>query len=312
MVINQMSDGKNPELVKGEKRTIEFIDANYQSISKLEISTNEYGTFHGSFIAPSSGMMGQMQVKDGNNNSRKYFRVEEYKRPKFEVIALPVKKAYKIDDTVRVEGNAQAYAGSSIGGAKVQYRVYRQARFPYWNWRRYNPYSQLKQAITFGETTTDEKGHYSIDFKAIADKSIPKDRNPEFSYTVEATVTDITGETHSSTSSVRVGYIVLDISIAVPEKVDKKLAAPFQINSRNLNYQYEASKGKIKIERLKTPGTVYKKRYWSAPDYHLMDEKEFHKRFPDYAWKNKDEVGNWAVVKEVLTTDYDTEKSKEL
>ena len=314
LVIDQMTDGKNPELVKGDKRTVEFYDANYQSVTKIEVTTNEFGTFNGSFTAPAGGLMGQMQITDLNSGSSKYFRVEEYKRPKFEVIALPVKQAYKIEDTVRMEGDAKAYAGSNIDGAKVQYRVYRQARFPYWNWRWgwYNSYNQSKQEITFGETTTDEKGHYTIDFIAIADKSIPKDRNPEFSYTVEATVTDITGETHSSTSAVRVGYIGLDISMAIPQIVNKNAAKPFKISSKNLNYQYEAAKGVIKIELLKTPGTVYKKRYWSAPDYHLMDEKKFHEKFPDYAWKNKDKISEWKTVKEVLSEEFDTEKSKEL
>ncbi|MCH2021184.1 MAG: MG2 domain-containing protein [Saprospiraceae bacterium] len=313
LVIDQMSDGKDPQLVTGQSRTIVFYDVNYQVIDKIDVTTNEYGTFQGSFITPSSGLMGQMRIQDSMNKSSKFFSVEEYKRPKFEVIALPIEAAYKIDDTVTVNGHAKAYAGNNIDGAKVQYRVYRQARFPYWNWRWgwYNPYNQSRQEITFGETTTNKKGHYEIKFKALADFSIPKEKKPEFHYTVEVTVTDITGETHSATSSVRVGYIGLDISISNFKNIDKQNALPIKIFSKNLNYQYEASKGQITIEQLKVPETIFKTRYWSKPDYHLFDKEDFEKKFPNFAYKDEDLVNNWKVVKQVLNVKYNTEKSKE-
>jgi len=314
LVLNQMSDGKDPKLVLNSSRTIIFRDANYQEIAKVTVTSNEYGTFHGSFTAPSSGMTGQMQIQDLNNNSTKYLRVEEYKRPKFEVIPLPVKESFKIDDSVKVQGHAKAYAGNNIDGAKVQYRVYRQARFPYWNWRWgwYNPFNQEKQEITFGETITDDKGEYEITFQAIADRSIPKDKNPEFNYTVEATVTDITGETHTATTSIRVGYIALDVSITIPSNVDRDAANPFRIHTKNLNYEFEAAQGEISIEQLKTPDVIYKKRYWSKPDYYKMDADAFKKKFPAYAYKNEDEQAQWTVVKEALKDSFDTKKSKEL
>jgi len=80
LVLSQMTDGKDPKLVANQKRTVEFFDANYQSVAKVEVTTNEYGTFHGSFITPSSGLLGQMRIVDNNNRSNKYLRVEEYKR----------------------------------------------------------------------------------------------------------------------------------------------------------------------------------------------------------------------------------------
>lgn len=315
LVLDQMSDGKAPTLVANQERVIEFFDANAQSIAKVTVISNEYGTFHGSFTAPSSGMLGQMFIQDNYNRSSKYFRVEEYKRPKFEVKALPVKESFKIDDMVTVTGQAKAYAGSTIDGAKVQYRVYRQARFPYWNWRWwgwYIPFNQERQEITFGETETDTEGKYSIEFQAIPDKSIPKDKNPEFSYTVEATVTDITGETHTSTSNVRVGYIALDIQLSVPDNINKTDAKPIKISSKNLNYEYEAAKGNIVVEQLTTPKTIYKTRYWQKPDYYLLKEEDFKKKFPHYAYKNEDEASTWKTNKQVLKTTFDTEKSKEL
>lgn len=314
LVLSQMSDGKNPEIVKNALRFVEFYDANYQLVSKVEVRSNEYGTFNGSFVCPSSGLLGQMRLKDNKNNSTIYFGVEEYKRPKFEVQAMPITSSYTIGDTVTVQGQAVAFAGNKIDGAKVQYRVYRQARFPYWNWRwGWNiPYNRSRQVIIFGETKTDKKGQYTIQFAALADESIPKDRNPEFSYGVEVTVTDINGETHSSNSSVRVGYIGLDIDLQLSSKMDRKSDTTIKIKSHNLNYQYEASKGSIKIEQLKTPGTVYKKRLWALPDYFVMTGKEFQQKFPHYAWKSANNKNTWDVVQTVLSDSFSTEKSKKI
>jgi uncharacterized protein YfaS (alpha-2-macroglobulin family) len=315
LVLSRMTDGKNPKIVPNQARTVTFLDANYQKIAEVTATTNEYGTFNGSFTAPASGLTGQMQIKDNQNNSSKYLRVEEYKRPKFEVLALPVKESFKINDSVQVQGHAKAYAGNNVDGAKVSYRVVRKANFPYWNWRWgwYIPFNQEVQEIAFGETTTDEKGEYNITFKALADRSIPKENNPEFNYTVYATVTDITGETHSTQTIVRVGYIALDISLSIPENVDRENTKAFTINSKNLNAEFEAASGSVVIEQLKTPSTIYNNRFWASPDYHnILSADKFKEKFPAYAYQNENEQQEWKVVKEVLKTNFDTKKSKEL
>ncbi|MBL4650755.1 MAG: alpha-2-macroglobulin, partial [Aureispira sp.] len=314
LVLNHTTDGKNQAIVPNQNRNITFYDANRQKVADLSVTTNEYGSFNGSFTAPTGGLLGQMYIEDNYSNSTKYFRVEEYKRPKFEVIALPVKASFKIGDSVKVQGHAKAYAGNNIDGAKVQYRVVREARFPYWNWRwgGYIPFNREQQEITFGETKTDKKGTYQITFNAIPDRSIPKDKNPEFQYTVYTTVTDITGETHTTQTVVRVGYIALDISLIIPENVNRESSKPFGINTKNLNSEFEAAQGEIIIEQLKTPDLVYKTRFWTKPDYENIDKATFQKQFPNYAFKDEDESTNWDVLKEVSKTSFDTEKSKKL
>ena len=132
LVLDHTTDGKNQKIVPNQKRNITFYDANRQKVADVSVTSNEYGSFKGSFTAPSGGLLGQMYLEDSQSGSTKYFRVEEYKRPKFEVIALPIKESFEINDSVKVQGHAKAYAGNNIDGAKVTYRVVRQARFPYW------------------------------------------------------------------------------------------------------------------------------------------------------------------------------------
>ena len=57
------------------------------------MKTNEYGSFSGSFTAPRDRLTGQMSLRiDGTPQGTTVVRVEEYKRPKFQVTVEAPKK----------------------------------------------------------------------------------------------------------------------------------------------------------------------------------------------------------------------------
>jgi uncharacterized protein YfaS (alpha-2-macroglobulin family) len=313
LAVKSELDSKVPEIVTNEKVTVLFYDVNSQEVDKKEFTTNDFGTFNGSFIAPQGGLLGQMRIQTEIKGylGYKYFSVEEYKRPKFEVTFNPIEGSFKLDELVKTVGKAKAYAGSNIDGAAVKYRVTRQAYFPYWRWWNWgnNPYNTQATEIKNGETITNENGEFKIDFTALADKSIPKDKTPFFNFTVYADVTDITGETHSSQTVVKVSYIGLEADIAVSEQVDKTKTEAFEISTKNLSGTFEAAKGTVKIERLQTPENVFKTRLWTRGEFSNMTEKEFKKDFPNYAFGEEDLTKNWEVIETVIDTEFDTEKS---
>ena len=304
-----------PSIKKNKKVTIDFFDANFQPIDKKELTSNEYGTVHGSFIAPRGGLTGQMSISSSLDGSRQYFRVEEYKRPKFEVTFEPIKGSYKLEDEVTVTGLAKAYAGNNIDGGKVQYRVVRQVEFPYWRWWAwgwYNPYQRDEVEITNGTTQTDENGKFTITFSALPDKSIPAERKPNFRYKIIADVTDITGETHSNQTGIYAGYVALNANMFIADRVNRDETKSFAINTTNLNGQFEPAQGSIKIYKLKTPNKVYKSRYWERPDREIMTKEEFEDDFPQFAFKNEDQYQHWDKAFAVYEGEFDTDKSKEL
>ena len=192
-----------PTILTNRAVTVTFKDANYQDVGKLELRSNEYGTFSGQFIAPRGGLLGNMQIVSSIGGNSKSFRVEEYKRPKFEVSFEPVTESYRLNDEVKVTGKATAYAGNNVDDAQVTWRVVRETRFPWWwgSWR-WNPWRGETMEIANGTAETDEKGNFEIAFKAIPDVNIPKENKPEFSYKIMADVTDITGETQSNQTHV--------------------------------------------------------------------------------------------------------------
>lgn len=314
IMVSNDETGKNPKIMANQKTTISFHDANSQKVASVEVTTNEYGSYQGSFTAPAGGLTGYMHLLDGTTNSRKYFRVEEYKRPKFAVTMQPVDKSYKIGEAVKATGVATAFAGNAIDGARVQYRVRRVASYPYWNWRWGTQPYNAGQVIAFGETTTDANGKFSISFEALGDKNIAASMKPQFNYEVQADVTDAAGETRSAKSIVRVGYVAmtLNLNLSSNENISLEKGRTLRINSLNLNGQYEAAKGKIRIEQLQQPTIAHKKRYWDTPDTAMLSAQEFAKLFPNIAYGKEDDMRLWATKKEVHSADFDTEISKEI
>ena len=312
----KIDDGLSAILEK-QKVAVQLRDVNGQVVSTKEFVTNDYGSFSGEFILPSSGLTGafsmQVSAKDIALNGYASFSVEEYKRPKFETSFEPVTETYKVNDSVSVKGTATAYAGSNITDAKVTYRVKRVVYYPRWYYWRYPFNNTSPQEIAHGETTTDASGKYTIDFKALPDNSVDKKNMPSFSYEITADVTDINGETHSATSFVTVGYHTLTANMLLANPLDKDLKdSKLTISTNNLNGQFVAAKGKVKMYKLKAPVSVNRPRTWAAPDYEAWSKAEFKKLYPNDAFANEHDASNWEKGELVWQSDFDTGKSTEL
>ena len=310
LVLEQQTD-ELPKIAANEPVLITFFDVNYQEIQKQQFTTNEYGTLNGSFIVPSGVLLGQMTLKSSAGDNQHTFRAEEYKRPKFEVTFEPVKESYRLNDLVKVNGLAQAFAGNNIDGAKVSYRVVREVRYPWipWWWHRYYD-TEESMEIKNGETTTDAEGKFTIEFPAIPDRSKNADQKPEFHYKIYADVVDITGETHSRETSVAVGYIALQADVALEQKIELKTFTTIPITTKNLNGEFEPAQGTVTIHQLKTPDQIFVSRYWEVPDQYGMTEKEFKKQFPLMPYKAENEIQNWVVGNQVFRSSFNTATEK--
>jgi uncharacterized protein YfaS (alpha-2-macroglobulin family) len=137
------TDGEISKIKPNSTSTVVLYDVNWQKVSDLSVTSNEFGSFQGEFILPEGGITGQMSIT--NSYGTQYFRMEEYKRPKFEVKFEPIEKFFKLREKVEVTGSAQAYAGYAIDGAKVSYTVTRSTYFPYRYYWWWYPHCPLKQ-----------------------------------------------------------------------------------------------------------------------------------------------------------------------
>ncbi len=306
-------DKKNPTIKTNYETTIQLKDVNYQPQGSLKVKTNEFGTFSGTFTAPSNGLTGQMLLNTIDNSGSVYFQVEEYKRPKFYVGFNPVKGEFKLGDEIKVEGFATAYSGVQIDGANVKYRVVRQANFPFWWWcsRGYYPDSPEVEVIS-GEVTSDELGKFEIAFNALPDLSVDKSSDPTFSYTVYAEVTDINGETHSSSTYTAVGYksLRVGVNIGTIDKDSISVDPQFAIQTTNQSGSFIAAKGEIKVFRLKMPDRAFRKRLWLQADRTIYSQKEYYDYFPHDQYKDESNQYKWNRAKEVFSTKFNTAQEK--
>ncbi|MCD8405235.1 alpha-2-macroglobulin [Tenacibaculum dicentrarchi] len=321
---------------KGEKSTvfnngfveITLNDVNGQKVKTLDLKLNEFGSVSGEFVLPNNGLTGEYylisKIKNQNNlthnfdNNRFNFSVEEYKRPKFETDFKPVTQTFKVNDIITVNGFAKAFSGANVTDAKVVYRVHRKVQYPsWWYWRGANS-SVETQEITHGETVTDASGNFSIQFKAIPDLNTNKESLPVFNYEITADITDVNGETRSTTTIVNVGYHALLASLQINSTINKEgnkdeKQHEITITTNNLNGQFTSSRGTVKIYKLQAPKNPLRKRPWNTPDYQDISENEFNKLFPHDAY-SKEEINKttWKKGALVFEESFDTQKSTAL
>lgn len=257
------------EVAAKQKLTIFFMDVNGKEVSKLNVDTNEFGSFNGSFTAPRDRLMGQMmlQVRESMFNGNVAVRVEEYKRPQFEVTLQSPKEAIKLADAVKMPGKAMAYTGAAIGGAKVVYRVVREVRYPAWwygfyYWRAQN--QGQAQEISNGVTTTNIDGTFTINFTAKPDLSVLEKDEPRFNYHVIADVTDTTGETRSEEKSITLGYTALVADLTAESYLTSEKPVTLKVLTSSPNGDKLAAKGTVTINALKQPEKVLRSNFFGS------------------------------------------------
>lgn len=300
-------DGDKSAIKTKFHSTVIFTDANGQEIGKQELVTNEFGSFSGSFVAPMGVLTGYMEISDSYGNVG--FRVEEYKRPRFEVTFPPIEGSYKLGEEILVNGKAMSFAGSALSDAKVSYRVVRNARFPIiWWWRDRFPSSPAME-IASGNSVTDSDGQFRINFTAIADPDVSKELSPVFNYTVYVNVTDINGETQSAETSVSVGYTALVITTNVEDHVNADNGLKLEIKTTNLNGQPEPAKGSVALYGIIQPRQVLFSRKWARPDKFTMTSEEFKKLFPSEVYDNEDDITKWQRGETIFSGNFSTPES---
>lgn len=275
-------------------------DANYQNFKEFDVTTNEFGSFFGEFVLPKNGLTGNFNIiaqmpenyaKEDITLSNKpnasfwenvkfegssiNFKVEEYKRPKFKVDFDPKKESFQVNQSIKVNGTAKAFAGSNISDAKVTYKVNRFISY----FRNYYGQEQNETIIT-GETKTDASGKFVIAFIAQPSKNAVKEQLPIFNYRITADVTDINGETHTSETTIKVGYHDLILNAIIPNRIETKDKNEITLSSTNLNGEFLAAKGEVKLYFVSPFTNKFKEQIWPKPDFETISTADFEKLFP--------------------------------
>ena len=304
--IGVVTNGDEKRIATGQVR-VSFLDPNGQSVGESSLNYNEFGTFNGSFTIPTGQLNGSFTISSYHGS--KVIQVEEYKRPKFEAKLNDFTGNYRLEDVVTVTGNAKAYAGNNITDANVKYRI---VRTPLWSgwWSWYIPNNPTE--ILNGTTKTDDFGKFEIKFNAIPDLSIVKSPYVSFDYQVIVDVTDLNGETQSTSGNIIVGYNALRLDADIDEMVLKSKIDTFEINTINLNQEFIPAQGVLKIHKLKSSSQTLKKRYWGTPDTSLFSMVDWQSKFPGNEYTNELDIRNLPIESTVFEEKFNTNKSTKI
>ncbi len=277
---------------------VELLDQNGERVAKQTLTTNEFGTFTATFTAPVGRLTGQMTLQMPDASAS--IRIEEYKRPTFDVKTQPIKQSFVLGDSVRVSAVVKTFSGAVVDGASVRYRVVRQFR-PRWSWwspsgssGRYWPGRNTDETeIASGTAQTDAQGNITITFAATPDLTKARETNPVFNFELTIDVTDQAGETRSTTQTLGIGYSALRISLGIPSQVDSNGPATFPITITNQSGEKAAAKGQLAIYRLQPPARPLRERLWARPDRTFLTRTEFEKLFPNDVYANENDPRTW-------------------
>ena len=213
-------------VLPNEPLTLVLRDIHWKQIAEKKVTTDEYGTASADFELPKDGVTGTYSVHTREaGGATRYFRMEEYKRPTFEITFPKVNQKYTWGDTVVVKAAAKTYAGVPVQGAKVSYTVTRRNQLWWWG-DRTSPSQVMK-----GEGTTREDGTFDVEIPLEAFPSDRQDRDIAymndfmrkarfFSFDVKAVVTDLSGESHEGEMSLPLGTRPTALSVDIPKRIE--------------------------------------------------------------------------------------------
>ena len=251
--------------VPGKSRELKFIlrDANWKQVAEQKATTDEYGTASVDFELPKEGQTGQYSISV-NGTATEYVRVEEYKRPTFEITFPKVNEKYTWGDTVVVKASAKTYAGVPVQGAKVEYKVTRRNQMWWWGAR------SADVLVKSDTTVTREDGTFEVEIPLEASLSESKtDMNDFmriarfFNFDVSAVVTDISGESHAGEMSLPLGTKPTAFSVDMPKRIEADSLKTVTFNYCNAsgmpiasNLKYRIDGGEWKVAEANAPVAI--------------------------------------------------------
>lgn len=220
------SSAMEQSVIPGKAIELVLRDANRREISKQTITTNEFGSVAGEFVVPQGVLPGSFMIETGKGGAS--FRVEEYKRPTFEVTFDKIEKTYQFGEEISLKGRAESFSGIKLQEANVEYSITRRQMW----WRVWGGNSTDHYAA--GSVATDKEGRFEILFTPEKPDELRSSKEI-YSFVVEATVTDINGETQSGTYTVTVGDVSMILSLEMVDRWVKEKDEKIVITAKNLD-----------------------------------------------------------------------------
>ena len=273
-------DAKVP--VGRDELDFQLCNASWKEVEMKKAKVDEYGTASVDFELPKEGQTGMYHVSV-NDQVNRFFRVEEYKRPTFEITFPKVNEKYNWGDTVVVKASAKTYAGVPVQGAKVEYQVTRRNQLWWWG------AGSAGQLVKTDSCVTREDGTFDVEIPLEASLSGKDEADMSdfmriarfFNFEVSAIVTDISGESHEGVMSLPLGTKPTILTVNLPKRIEADSLKTVTFAYRNASgmpissrLKYRIDKGEWKDAEANAPVSI--KEYASSASSSLVWKSGVH------------------------------------
>lgn len=241
-------DAKVP--VGRDELVFQLVNASWKEVEMKKAKIDEYGTASVDFELPKEGQTGMYHVSV-NDQVNRFFRVEEYKRPTFEITFPKVNEKYNWGDTVVVKATAKTYAGVPVQGAKVAYQVTRRNQLWWWG------AGSAGQLVKTDCCVTREDGTFDVEIPLEASLSGKDEADMSdfmriarfFNFEVSAIVTDISGESYEGVMSLPLGTKPTILTVNLPKRIETDSLKTVTFAYRNASGMPISSRLKYRIDK---------------------------------------------------------------
>ena len=242
--------GIDAKVPVGRELGFQLVNASWKEVEMKKAKIDEYGTASVDFELPKEGQTGMYHVSV-NDQVNRFFRVEEYKRPTFEITFPKVNEKYNWGDTVVVKASAKTYAGVPVQGAKVEYQVTRRNQLWWWG------AGSAGQLVKTDSCVTREDGTFDVEIPLEASLSGKDEADMSdfmriarfFNFEVSAIVTDISGESHEGVMSLPLGTKPTILTVNLPKRIEADSLKTVTFAYRNASGMEIASNLKYRIDK---------------------------------------------------------------
>ncbi len=300
-------------LVKISKQKIELYvnDAFNRTTDTIKVLPNKFGSVAGSFTIAKTAATGEWEFDnddiniDNQNNGR--FKVEEYKRPSFEMTIEKPRKELQLNDSFSVKIKLRSFAGAVLNNVLVKYSIERSGYVPVFDSITHKTESKsVSEDLenddddNWGEAYTNDKGELelTVNDSLLKQYHFTNDKTWAANYRIEAEAIDATGESHEEFTNINLSNRPVKIDVPIGKMLDRSNLNPVYISAKNewagsLKKPVSISIYKLESHKKTTPQTT-----WPQPDTWLYSKADFGKWFPEIETDATETTGEKVLVYE--------------
>lgn len=265
-----------------------------RTVDSIKIKPNKYGSVAGSFTIPKNAATGDwdfeiddsdfdfiLDIDDDNDGT---FKVEEYKRPSFEITIEKPRQVLQLGDSFSVKVKLRSFAGASLNNALIKYSIERNGNLPSLDKHSGDVkrvYSS-ENLIIDSNVYTNDKGEYEIHISDTLLAKLPFNNSEEWTadYRIEVEAIDATGESHEQSANLLMTSRPIKIDVPIGKTVDRSALKPLYISTTHKLAGPIKKQVSIKLYKLAGKDAAGKESIWPEPDIWLYPQGELKTWFP--------------------------------